>query len=156
MSETNPEIVAVRNTKAATNLNVEAAVAIINSSRIDRIILFATSLNAEGMFCHAEDGPETNLPLVAALAECRLPATPPLYVVFDGMFLTARRAGRDDEVRYMLDAAVASGKASFSTARAPFTSTLGASEAARQLLVVAERPTPLTQDTREVFWAMLR
>lgn len=106
-------------------------------------------------------GPDTNFPLLAAMAtEDLVPGLARFAIVFDGMLLTARRSPRDSEIRAVLDVAMAQpeGKVRVAIgehARAPFTASMreGVAHAAETLAAI---PTvPLTQHTRPLFWRML-
>lgn len=138
-----------------TARNAKAIHGLVAEAKVVRIVLFATSDRPTGAFNDARDGGGINLPLVAALAEVKLDGISPIYVVFDGMFLTARSKTRYNEVRDLLDASVASGKVYFSAERAPFTSGLPASEAAAALLDCASGSMKLTAATRGKYFAML-
>lgn len=146
---------AERGTKEATNLTLEAIANLISSNKVDRVLLFATSTECDGDYDHAEDGPHTNLPLIVALAEIRLPGVAAHYVVFDGMTLTARRSPRSEEVEHLLDVAVESGKVYFCTGRVPFTSRKDAALAAQSVLDVAVAPILLTTDSRNQYRKLL-
>ena len=108
----------------------------------------------------SHSGPDTNFPLLVALAtEDFLPGIARFAVVMDGRLLTARRPPRAAEVRTVLDTALQQqeGKVLVSfggdTARAPFTAGLPVWQASS---VLAGIPTAaLTQSNRAPFWSML-
>lgn len=137
-----------------TSVNLDTIISTLSDARTDRVILFATETQPTDSFNHHSDGPETNLPLVAALAEFKIPGVAPFYVVFDGLFLTAARQSRYFEVRDLLDASIASGKAFFAQKRAPFTSELSPEEAAQKLLQIAP-VVALTNANRSVYFGLL-
>lgn len=137
-----------------TSANLNTIIGMLNDAKTDRVILFATETQPTDSFNHQSDGPETNLPLVAALAEFKIPGGSPLYVVFDGLFLTAARHPRYLEVRALLDASIASDRAFFSQTRVPFTSTLSPEEAAQTLLQIAP-VVELTNANRSVYFGLL-
>lgn len=145
---------AVRSHHSTTSDNLASLLEIIRDARTVQVILFA-SPEARTLDMSDRDGPETNLPLVAALAEYKLPgASDPLYMVFDGLFLTAARVPRYLEVRNLLDVAIASGKAFVAMQRVPFTSKLTPDEAAECLRHVGP-VSPLTGETRATYFRLL-
>ncbi|MCK9985383.1 MAG: hypothetical protein AzoDbin1_01855 [Azoarcus sp.] len=139
----------------ATNRNLGTILDVLGDHKTNRVTLFASPETEGGLYDHLTGGPTTNLPLVAALAEIRVTGAKPVHVVFDGLFLTAQRKPRYDEVKALLDAAVASGKAFVATERAPFTSSLSPDDAAQALLNVAATVVPLTEVTRPSYFALL-
>lgn len=146
-------ITAARFETKNTTQNLEAILGLMRNPDLNRVILFATHAEPSHGFSR-EDGPDTNLPLVAALAEIKPEGIPPLYVVFDGLFLTAVRLPRYGEVRQLLDMAEASGKAFYCPQRVPFTSGCLAEEAARVMLECAD-PLPLDASGRPRYFALL-
>jgi len=155
MSNPNQQLTAVRYNATSTNRSLEVILELLADRNTARVVLFATPAEPSGAFDHHSDGPTTNLPLVAALAQFQVPGVTSLNIVFDGLFLTAQRLPRYSEVRALLDAAVASGKVYFATERAPFTSVLPAEAAAHTLLEIAGEPVLLTEDTRPTYFALL-
>jgi hypothetical protein len=133
-----------------TGDNARALVAAINDPTIVRVTLFATLITPESTFSFETDGPETNLPLLAALSESRTGDV----IVYDGRFLTAARRPRYLEVRAVLDAAASSGKVEFCASRVPFTSGLDPDDAARTLRC-AEPGKLFTTTSRREFFALL-
>lgn len=151
-----PQLFAQRyDNPAVTNRNLGAIVDVLGDPGTLRVTLFASSATEGGLYDHRTDGPTTNLPLVAALAEIRVTGAKPVHVVFDGLFLTAQRKPRYDEVKVLLDTAVKSGKAFVATERAPFTSSLSPDDAAQALLNIAATAVPLTEVTRPSYFALL-
>lgn len=146
-------ITAARFETKSTTQNLEAILGLMRNPDLNRVILFATHAEPSHGFSR-EDGPDTNLPLVAALVEIKPAGIPPLYVVFDGLFLTAVRLPRYGEVRQLLDSAEASGKAFYCPQRVPFTSGCLAEEAARIMLECAD-PLPLDASGRPRYFALL-
>ncbi|MGQ5524855.1 hypothetical protein ACUHMQ_16550 [Chitinimonas sp. PSY-7] len=101
-----------------------------------------------------EDEADTNLPLVAAVAKYTIPGITDVYVVFDGMVLTAARLPRYFEVQELLDKAVASKKVTFASVPAPFTSSFDPAIAADKLLSIGP-VIPLSEQTRAHYFSML-
>ncbi|NMG28433.1 hypothetical protein [Aromatoleum evansii] len=139
----------------STSRNLGTILDVLGDTQTSRVTLFASPEHDEGLYDPRTDGPTTNLPLVAALAEIRVTGAKPVHVVFDGLFLTAQRKPRYDEVKSLLDAAVASGKAFVATERAPFTSSLPPNEAAQALLNVAATAVPLNESSRRSYFGQL-
>lgn len=96
------------------------------------VTFFATSRTSTNEFSR-EDGPETNLPLMGAIATVNLPGLREFYVLFDGQFLTAQRKSCYYEVKEVLDIAIQSDKASYIQLPVPFTSQLEPSDAVKLL-----------------------
>ncbi len=134
--------------------HLPAILTILNDIKIDRVIFFASPVQPNGNYSQSCDGDEVNLPMVAALAEVNLPCIAPVYIVFDGRFLTAVRRPRYLDVRELLDAAISSEKSFFSQERAPFTSSLSAEEAAREMLKLGPL-VQLTTATRAAYFELL-
>lgn len=146
-------LAATRFEGASTMQNLEAILRLLQNPALGRVILFATHSEPSHGYSR-NDGPDSNLPLVAALVEIKASDIPPMYVVFDGLFLTAARAPRYSEVRELLDAAVATGKAFFGGDPVPFTSSSPAEEAVATLLSSGEL-LPLDAATRPRYFALL-
>lgn len=143
--------VAVRGKGGNTTENCCNLVEYIQMQNCIQIVLFATSKNPDNGFSR-NDGPETNLPLMGAIAIVELEGFN-AYVIFDGLFLTAQRYPRYKEVKEVLDAAVASGKAYFITQSVPFTSSWGPVGAVDQLIHLPRQE--LTTETRKSFFGLL-
>lgn len=135
---------------SATGENARTLIAAIKDPNIKLVTLFATSVEADSAFTAESDGPETNLPLLVALAE----SVTGNLTVYDGVFLTAARKPRYLEVRDVLDAATGTNKVYFSERRAPFTSALPPYDAARKLGELAQA-SQLTAGTRPKFFRLL-
>lgn len=133
--------------------NLSSLLGLLNDPKTVRVVLFASPIEEDETYSR-EDGPTTNLPLVAALVEHKLEGVPTQNIVFDGNFLTAARNPRYSEVRDLLDAAVSSGKTFFSTQRAPFTSALSPDDAVKKLQAMISLQ-PLTSDNRKRYFSML-
>lgn len=145
---------AVRSHHFNTSDNLAAILDIIRDIKTTKVTLFA-SPEVPTQDMSDSDGPETNLPLLAAMAEYKLPGvSEPLYVVFDGLFLTAARIPRYLEVRDLLDVAIASGKVFFDKVRAPFTSSL-TPDAAAECLGNLGPVSALTGETRASYFRLL-
>lgn len=137
----------------STTHNLSGIIDLLNDVKTERVIFFASETLPTGNFSQS-DGPETNLPLVAALLEIRIPGVTPLNIVFDGLFLTAARQPRYFEVRSLLDAAINSGKAFFSQQRVPFTSSLGPEEAS-DVFLKSGPVVPLSTSSRSAYFSLL-
>lgn len=121
----------------ATNQNADFLVKAIQSDSVVKVVLCASTLASDRheSYNPASDGPETNLPLLAAVAVFNhLPVIGDLFIVFDGLFLIAARQARQSEVDWMLGEAVKSEKVYFSSNRKPFTSKYPAKQAVREIL----------------------
>ncbi|WP_248916030.1 hypothetical protein [Pseudomonas moorei] len=111
-------MVALRYDVKSTSVNVRALCDMIRDGNSDQIILFASERNKP------DDEDDNNLPLVAALVQYTIPHIGHVYVVFDGVFLTAARYPRYLEVRDLLELAETSGKVFFCQQPVPLTSSL--------------------------------
>jgi hypothetical protein len=135
-----------------TSEKLECILSTINDANIKQVILFATPIAPTSDHSDS-DGLATNLPEVAALAIGTF-AGAELTAVFDGTFLSAARYPRYSEVKTLLDVAVTSGKAYFSTTRAPFTSNKSAVDAATAFQSLAPY-VKLTATSRSQYFDML-
>ncbi|WP_288402288.1 hypothetical protein [uncultured Acinetobacter sp.] len=160
LPHTNPEYaafnekdnyVAVRGRVGNTTQNCSNLIEYISMIDCIQIVLFATSSKPENGFSR-NDGPETNLPLMGAIAIVELEGFN-VYVIFDGLFLTAQRYPRYKEVREILDIAVASNKAYFICQPVPFTSSWGPVGAVDQLIHLPRQE--LSAETRKSFFSLL-
>lgn len=144
---------ATRYQNTSTTANLTALAGLIQDRACEEVRLFASPSTVTPEFSKA-DGPETNLPLVVALAKYKIPGITDVYVLFDGLFLTASRSPRVGEVRRLLDLALASRKAYVSSVNAPFTSKLEAIDAVKLLLNLGPC-VPLTTSSRKMYFAQL-
>lgn len=138
---------------SATVINLNALLTLIQDKNCEEVRLFASPASATGDFFNT-DGPETNLPLVVALAKYSIPGITDVYVLFDGLFMTAARRPRLAEVQQLLDVAQVSGKTFFSTVTAQFTSSINADAAVKSLLLL-NPVLALTQASRSTYFAQL-
>lgn len=138
---------------SATSTNLQALLTLIQDPNCQEVRLFASPSSRTSDFSNS-DGPETNLPLVSALAKYSVPGITDVYVLFDGAFLTAARKPRLGEVQALLNAAETSGKTVFSTAVAPFTSSIEVEVAVKLLLALAPT-TSLTATSRPLYFAQI-
>ncbi|WP_155401875.1 hypothetical protein [Chromobacterium violaceum] len=138
---------------SATSENLSTLVALINDKNCEEVRLFASEPTAGNDYSNS-DGPDTNLPLVAAIARYSIPGISDVYVLFDGLFLTAARRPRFLEVQSLMDAAQASRKVSFAAKPVPFTSTREPANAVDTLLSV-EPLIQFTPETRAKYFALL-
>ncbi|WP_139023032.1 hypothetical protein [Chitinimonas sp. BJB300] len=97
---------------------------------------------------------DSNLPLVAAVAKYTIPGISDVYVVFDGMVLTAARLPRYYEVQELLDKAVASKKVTFASVPVLFTSSFAPTIAVDKLLSIGP-VIALSEQTRAQYFSML-
>lgn len=124
----------------------------LNSNTCDGIILFATHKTVDRTFSE-NDGPETNLPLMGAIVKVKFPGLSEQFILFDGLFLTAQRKPRYNEVQQILDLAVETNKTSFIQLSVSFTSQLMPIEAIKLL---NKCPTQtLNAQTRSIFFSLL-
>ena len=147
------EIKVIRQRGGDTGSNLRALVKVINDPACKEVRLFASPTAATAAYSSSKDGPETNLPLVAACCRYSVADIAEVYILFDGLFLTAARHPRGLEVRELLDCAQVSGKAQFGTTRADFTATLDAETAVRVLLEVPA--VALTPASRSRYFGLL-
>lgn len=133
----------------STTENARGLIETINDPNTATVTLFASPTSTDASYSHS-DGPDTNLPLLSALAHSSAGNT----TVFDGVFLTAARQPRYLEVRDVLDAAIASGKVYFGASRAPFTSAQTPVDATRTLSAVSPVE-KLTSSNRAEFFRLL-
>jgi len=143
----------IRYKNKTTSKNLNALLQILQNQNTKRIIFFA-SPETKTADMSDNDGPEANLPLLAALAEIEISAVGILHVVFDGLILHAARKPRYLEIRELLDTAEKSGKTYFSLTRAPFTSRLIPEEAV-EILLNTGTPRPLNKQSRITYFALL-
>ncbi|MDN8155658.1 HicB family protein, partial [Acinetobacter baumannii] len=88
-----------------------------------------------------------------AIAKVQLPGLNEIYIIFDGLFLTAQRKPRYNEVKDVLDTALETDKTSFIQLSVPFTSQLDPVEAVK---ILSEFPRQkLTKETRPTFFNLL-
>lgn len=144
---------AIRYRNSSTTDNLASLVKLLNDPNCVEIRLFATG-SAGSVGYSDSDGPDTNPPLVSAIAKYVIPGISDVYVLFDGSFLTAARRPRFLEVQELMDAAQSSGKTSFVPAAVPFTSATEPVAAVATLLNLG----PLTsfdQATRAEYFSLL-
>lgn len=142
-----------RYTNTSTTHNLSSLVRLMNDPNCVEIRLFATG--PAGAVGYSEsDGPETNPPLVSATARYVIPGISDVYVLFDGLFMTAARRPRFLEVKQLMDTAEASGKVSFFPAAVPFTSATEPNTAVATLLGLGPL-TPFNQATRAEYFSLL-
>lgn len=144
-------MVSLRYATKSTSDNVWALCDLIRDNKCDEIILFASVVND---LDDDEARYNNNLPLVVALAKYIIPHVDSVFVVFDGVFLTAARYPRYGEVRDLLDVAVASDKVYYSGRRAPLTSEMTPDEAVSTLIGLGPIQ-PLTVDSRANYFSLL-
>lgn len=128
----------------------------INSEAVTKVVLFASprEIDKHESYNAASDGPVTNLPLLSAVAAFNsLPVIGVLFIVFDGLFLSAAKSSRQSEIDVMLGEAVKSEKVYFCSDRKPFTSDLSAEQAVEKLL--AGDSQKLTSESRQILEKLL-
>ncbi|WP_304350857.1 hypothetical protein [Comamonas testosteroni] len=138
---------------SSTSANVTALINLLGDPSCKEVMLFATPSTPTADFSES-DGPENNLPLVAAVAKYAISGITDVYVLFDGLFLTAARRPRFLEVQDLMDVAQDSDKATFFAGWVPFTSAREPSAAVESLLALGPR-TPFTKATRAQYFALL-
>ncbi|MEO3988136.1 hypothetical protein [Plesiomonas shigelloides] len=146
-------MLAIRHENSSTSQNVNIICNIIKDHKCERVTLFASPKFATDDTKNS-DGPETNFPLVVALAEYSIPGITKISVVFDGIFLTAARKPRFFEIQELLDTCELSEKVFYSKTRAPFTSSLTAEEAVNILAEITP-VAPLTKLSRADYFSLL-
>jgi len=130
-------MLAMRFENPNTTINVSTLITLINDQKCELVVLFGSERSPTSDFSRRSDGPDVNLPLVAALVKYSIPGVSEIYVVFDGLFLTAARRPRYLEVRELLDVAEQSAKVFFATHPVPFTSGRSPEMAAKVMLDMA-------------------
>lgn len=139
-----------------TSNNLAAIVSLINDPECQRVFLFASPTNCIEGDNNNSSAPDTNLPLVVALAEFKIHGIDKIRIVFDGTFLTAARSPRYYEVRQLLDIAQASNKVFYGQERAPFTADMDPTKAADELSKIAAKGIQqLTATTRTGYFSLL-
>lgn len=146
-------MLATRYTNSSTTQNLSSLITLLNDPNCVEVRMFATGL-AGSVGYSKSDGPDTNPPLVSAIAKYVIPGISDVYVLFDGVFLTAARRPRFLEVQQLMDTAQLSGKASFFPKAAPFTSATEPHVAVETLLALSPL-TPFTQTTRAGYFSLL-
>ncbi|AQS50706.1 hypothetical protein PAEH1_02545 [Paenalcaligenes hominis] len=141
---------AQRETKSNTYDNLNNILSYLNNPESTKITLYATPASNSKNYNPQWDGPETNLPLLAALV-----TTNYKHIIFDGLFLTATRRPRYLEVKELLDQAVKKDNVFFSPDFVPFTSQLPPAEAFKILLDYSKRAIPLSSFSRSDFFSLL-
>ena len=145
---------AIRLKGAASNINVSNAIEVLQNPACDEFTIFASSTD-ESKANYASDGPSTNFPLVVALARLKLTKDENLFIVFDGVFLTAQRSQRAQEVGWLLDACVQTRKAFYVKEVAPFTAILPPELASAKLAATGPKM-PLNLASRPSYFALLQ
>lgn len=146
--------IAIRaNTSSATSTNRDNLIDYIKLENCEQIYLFATSHTADEYPDFLQFyGPETNLPLLGAVAQIEIQNIK-TYVIFDGLFLTAQRRPRYLEVEQVLNESILSSKVSFITSSAPFTRHLNTIGAVEELISLPVKQ--LTDISRPEFFSLL-
>lgn len=138
---------------SSTSRNLSSLVTLLNDQSCKEVFLYATASTPMQDFSES-DGVENNLPLVAAIAKYVIPGISDVFVLFDGAFLTAARRPRFLEVQELMNVAQESGKVTFFSGQAPFTSSREPAAAVESLLGLGQL-TPFSQATRAQFFALL-
>lgn len=139
---------ATRKTHSDTVSNQKALLDVLANNTYRQVILFA-SPNVGGSLLN--DGPDINWPLMAALVETAQGE----LEVYDGVFLTAARYPRYQEVKSVLDAAetASNGNVMYATAPLPFTSSKSADDAASDMR--SAKTDIFNKSTRAKFFKLL-
>lgn len=138
-----------RKTTHTTSENLKFALDEFTSENTSDIFFFASGIN------DVADESEANLPLMYMLVKGFEPGQGHTFSVYDGLFLTAARRPRYLEIKELLDIACKSGKAYFSSLRAPYTYGLSPQNATHTLLELKDSFQPLTTQTRDQYFSML-
>lgn len=141
--------------RGSTGDHASALINLLSDGNSKRVVFFASPLEPDSSFSNSYDGPESNLPLMAALVEYQIPGVEQITIVFDGLFLTAARYPRYREIRSVLDVAVLSNKSWFSKIRAPFTGSNTPEAAATTLGAHCNDLIQLTVTTRARYFSLL-
>lgn len=144
---------AIRYKRSSTSDNLNSLLKLLNDPNCVEFVLFASPSKVTPDYSDS-DGGENNLPLVAALAKYTIPGITDVYVLFDGMILSAARRPRYLEVRELLDVAEKSGKAFFFPGQAPFTAAKDAHTAVQTLLGLGN-VLAFNEDTRAQYFSHL-
>ena len=144
----------IRANHQSTYKNLDSLLEYLTYNNVTRIILFATNTKPDD-FSMPEDGSDANFPLLWALVELELAGTNPIYIVFDGPFLTATRQPRMSEVKALLDAVINNENVYFSKERIRFLSALPPEEAVEEFLKLSPYFTPLNAASMSDFKSML-
>lgn len=144
----------IRADRQSTYKNLDSLLKYLTYNNVTRIILFATNTKSDELSM-PEDGSDANFPLLWALVELELAGTQPIYIVFDGPFLTATRQPRMSEVKDFLDAAVNNKNLYFSKERVRFLSALPPEEAVEEFLKLTPHLIPLNTESVADFKHML-
>lgn len=131
---------ALRHTGTDTGVSASAMRALLQNQNTMKVTFFATRDAPCAGYNETTDGAVANLPLVAALAEYRIPGFPPVQLVFDGLFLTRVRIPRSHEVDGVLAEAIARKDVYYAPQPVEFTSSLPPEEAAALLAEVPSLP----------------
>jgi hypothetical protein len=143
----------IRFTNSSTSDNRDVLLNVIRDPHCKRVRLFASGDPFSPAF-RCASGPDTNVPLVSALATYDICGIDEVTILFDGLFLTAARPPRLGEVQAVLDAAQASAKAEFCSVMAPLTANLEP-DAAAELLFALGPVEPLTAESRALYFLVL-
>lgn len=144
---------AIRYENKSTTQNAGALIELLKDPKCTEVRLYSTASTPTPEYSQ-NDGNENNLPLLVATAKYEIPSVGPIYILFDGLFLTAARRPRYLEVRDVLDVVTEVGRTTFCTVPVPFTSELPPHQAVETLLA-AGHVEPLTDATRKAFFALL-
>ena len=137
-------MICIRYENSSTGANEEAIIKIMEDGNTKKVTFFASPREKE----------DPNAPLVSALAEYDIPGAGTVKIVYDGLFLTAQRPPRYNEVKSVVDVAIDSGKAYFAKSEAPFTEGMKPREAVSRLEEIHNTEN-LTSDTRANYFRML-
>lgn len=146
-------MIAIRYRNGNTGENSYTLIGLIKDKNCIEVNLFATPSIIDSD--HQDlNGLKGNLPLMAAIAKYKIPGIDEVYVVFDGLFLTAVRRPRYLEVKEVLDAAEQSEKIFFSKSAVSFTSDLQP-EMAVETLLKSRPTTSFSKTTRQEYFSLL-
>lgn len=147
-------LTALRYANGNTGINRDTLISFIRDPNIEKVILFASSSDTSAGYNLHTDGPETNLPLLSALALGKIGGAIPIAVIFDGNFLNAARKPRYLEVRDVLDVAIENPKVFYSNRQACFTSSMPPDDALNALQKIGQS-IQLSAANRKTFFSLL-
>lgn len=137
--------------RSSRRWEVNALIETLESTVTSKVVFYATESETPDFTDRIS---RHNLPSSVAVVEFILPGIGELHVIYDNCFLKAKRHERYRELSAVLDVAVASGRAFYSTNRAPFTMLKNPEEAYSDLKTVGPI-FELTIESRPKYFAML-
>lgn len=150
------KMLASRYRNSSTYNNLNKILEIVRDVNCKKLILFASESTKNSDFDNVVDGPETNLPLLAAVALYSIHNIQEVAIVFDGTFLTAARRPRYLEVKALLDEIDQHPNSNIFFHNKPVTFTSSLEPAAAVSLLLEKRDLlPLNANTRPDYFRLL-